>query len=99
MDIRISGRNLRTKAGGDGGPPSGPAGGDLTGTYPNPDIKAGVIVDGDIAVSAAIDQGKINGLTTALAGKADVGAVGPNDVVFSATEPASPVVGRIWVQL
>jgi len=32
-----------------GGTPSGPAGGDLTGNYPNPQILAGAIVDGDVA--------------------------------------------------
>ena len=35
-------------------------------------IGAGVIVNADISASAAIDQSKINGLTTALAGKLDV---------------------------
>lgn len=76
-------------AAGSGGPPSGAAGGDLTGSYPTPQIAAGVIVDADVNGSAAIAQSKIANLTTDLAAKLPLAGGTMAGFITAHADPAS----------
>jgi hypothetical protein len=78
-----------------GGPPSGPAGGDLSGTYPNPQIGSGVIANADISATAAIGWSKIDKTGSSLA---DLSTRSAGDL-SSGTLPLARLSGITDVQI
>jgi hypothetical protein len=69
-------------------PPNGNAGGDLTGSYPNPTINNGVITNGKLADNAITTSKVVDGSIT-------LAKLGP-DVIFGAGgNPTGPAGGDL----
>lgn len=76
-----------------GAAPSGAAGGDLSGSFPNPQIAGGVIVNADISPSAAIAASKISGYPSS--GAVFLAGDGTWKPAAAASAPSGPAGGAL----